>query len=343
VVSDLGDPLVMGPRLTAWAQRTFGGAVSVAEGPTPITGGYDTFIHGFRLRGPVEGVAAGPLILRLYPSAERGPSALREAKILRYLTSVDYPAPRPLEASDRTEDFGAPYVVMERVPGRTVLDLASARPRQAMTYLDELAEAQARLHQIDPAGWPVPPPEGAGAWEVDRRLADASAGGPPPNEELGRALAWLTANREVAQGHGPSLCHFDFHPVNALRDDGGRLSIIDWEGAGLGDRHSDLAHTLVLFEYAPAVAGKRIERVVLKAFRRRLADRYRQAYARHLPVEDDRLRYWMALHAARLWAEAVQLLDGTFERQTRTDLRMGLARAAAPAMAKLFHRLVPDA
>ena len=331
----------VGAALGAWAQRTFGGSVSVAEGPTPVTGGYDTYIFRFRLRGPVEGLGAGPLILRLYPSVERGPSALREAEILRHLATVDYPAPRPLEASASAEEFGAPYVVMEEVPGRTLLDLASAAPTKAMAYLDELAAAQAQLHRLDTAGWPFP--VDPGTWEVDRRLADAQAAGPPPSEGLAKALAWLTEHREVAQGHGPSICHHDFHPVNALRSDDGRLSIIDWEGAGLGDRHSDLAHTLVLFEYAPAVATKRVERVVLRAAKRWLPGRYRGVYARHLPIEDDRLRYWMALHSARLWGEAVQLRTGTFDRHTRTDLRVTLAAAVEPAMAKLFHRLVPEA
>ena len=340
-MTDPADAGRVATALGAWAQRTYGGAVSVAEGPTAITGGYDTYIYRFRLGGPVEGLAAGPLILRLYPSPERGPSARREAAILRYLATVDFPAPRPLEASDGTEDFGVPYVVMEQVPGRTLLDLASDAPTKAMAHLDVLAETQARLHQIDAGAWPFPVEPGT--WEVDRRIAEAEAAGPPPVDGLARALTWLRDHRHLARGHGPSICHHDFHPVNALRAEDGRISVIDWEGAGIGDRHSDLAHTLVLFEYAPAVATKRIERVVLRAAKRRLAGRYRDVYARHLPVEEDRLRYWMALHTARLWGEAVQLREGTFTRETRTDLRVGLAAAVEPAMAKLFARLVPEA
>lgn len=139
------------------------------------------------------------------------------------------------------------------------------------------------------------------------------------------------------------MCHYDFHPMNALVDDDGRVAVIDWEGAGVGDRHSDLARTLVLFEWAPVVASSKPERAVLRVAKPWLVKRYRRAYARHLPVEDERLRYWMALHAADGWAESVQLLAGTFTRNTRTDTREGPAAVVGPAMAKLFHRLVPDA
>ena len=341
MVSDPADAEQVAAALGAWAQRTYGGAVSVAEGPTAITGGYDTYIYRFRLGGPVEGLAAAPLILRLYPSPERGPSALREAEILRYLAAADYPAPRPLEASGASDEFGVPYVVMEQVPGRTIVDLAARAPVQALADLDALATMQARLHQLDPGGWPFP--ADPGVWEVDRRLAEADMDGSVPDRDLERALTWLRENRSVAEGHGPSICHFDFHPVNALRSEAGDLAIVDWEGAGIGDRHSDLAHTLVLFEFAQAIATKRVERVVLRVVNRWLPGRYRRAYARHLPVEEDRLRYWMALHTARRWSEAVQLRTGTFARETRTDLRVGLAAAVEPRLARLFRRLVPEA
>jgi aminoglycoside phosphotransferase (APT) family kinase protein len=341
VVTDPTSADDVGAALLDWAHRTYGGAVSVAEGPTAITGGLDTYIYRFRLGGPVEGLAAGPLILRLYPSVDRGPNALREADVLRFLTGVGYRVPRPLEASGTTDDFGLPYVVMEQVPGTTVLDRVSSHPLQAKALLGALAAAHAALHRVEPGGWPFP--VDPGTWEVDRRLAEAEAAGPPPDEGLARALAWLQANRSMAQGEGASVCHYDFHPMNALIDDRGDLAVIDWEGAGIGDRHSDLARTLVLFEWGPAVASSRVERVVLRAAKPWLGKTYRRAYARHLPVEDERLRYWMALHAADSWAEAATLLQGTFDRRTRTETREGPAALVGPAMARLFHRLVPEA
>jgi aminoglycoside phosphotransferase (APT) family kinase protein len=341
VVTDPTSPDDVAVALLGWAQRTYGGAVTLAEGPTPITGGLDTFIYRFRLGGHIEGLAAGPLILRLYPSPERGPNALREAEVLRFLTHAGYRVPHPLEASGGTDDFGLPYVVMEQVPGRTVLDRVKEKPTKAKALVDSLAGAHAALHAIDPAGWPFPPD--ATTWEVDRRLAAAEAAGPPPDPGLVAALAWLQANRHRAQGEGPSICHYDFHPMNALVADDGTVAVIDWEGCGIGDRHSDLARSLVLFEWAPAIASSRVERIVLRAAKPWLIRTYRKAYERRLPVDDDRLRYWMALHAADSWAEAASIVGGSFDRHTRTETREGPARLVGPAMAKLFHRLVPEA
>ena len=230
---------------------------------------------------------------------------------------------------------------MEQVPGRTVLERVAFKPAQAPASIDALATAHARLHQLDPARWPFP--VDPGTWEVDRRLAAAEAAGPPSDEGLAKALRWLQEHRDVAQGEGPSICHYDFHPMNALVGDEGRLAVIDWEGAGIGDRHSDLARSLVLFEWAPVVASSRAERVALRAAKPWLLRRYQSAYRRHLPIDEDRLRYWMALHAADSWAESAQLLGGTFDRETRTETREGPAAIVGPAMAKLFHRLVPDA
>jgi aminoglycoside phosphotransferase (APT) family kinase protein len=246
-----------------------------------------------------------------------------------------------VEASATTEDFGLPFVVMERVPGRTVLDRVKAHPLRAKALLEALAAAHAALHRVEPAGWPFP--TDPTTWEVDRRLGEAEAAAPPADPGLVAALAWLSANRGRAQGEGPSICHYDFHPMNAVVDDAGAVAVIDWEGAGVGDRHSDLARSLVLFEWAPAIAASRVERVVLRAAKPWLVRTYRRAYERHLPVDDDRLRYWMALHAADSWAEAASVLDGSFGRNTRTETREGPARLVAPAMANLFRRLVPEA
>lgn len=321
--------------LRSWARREVGDDVELVAGPDPVSGGFDTFTYRFELS------TGGPLILRLYPSASRGSSAEREATILAFLDRVGYPAPRPRGWSAGTEDLGAPFVVMERVEGGTVLDALKVRPTRAGELFDSLAAAHATLHALDSSGWPLAAPS-PGTSEIDRRLGAVEAAQPPTDPALGRALRWLQEHRAVARHEEPAVCHNDFHPLNAMVDPDGRLAIIDWEGAGIGDRHSDLARSLILFEWAPVIASSRVERVVLRAAKPWVVKRYRLAYERHLPVEEERLHYWMAFHAAESWWEAATLLDGTFARDTRTDLRAGPAAVVAPAMARLFARLVAD-
>ena len=320
-------------RLAVWVRGRLGSDETVVSGPDRVTGGLDTFIYRFGVSG------RGPLILRLYPSVSRGSSAEKEASVLRFLDEVGYPAPRLVGHGADAADFGLPYVVMEQVSGATVLDRVKAGPLGAPGLIDSLAAAQASLHAVDPSGWPFAAPVGS---EVDRRLAEVD-GVTPSDPALARALAWLQANRGVAQAEDPVVCHNDFHPLNALVDDDGRLAVIDWEGSGLGDRHSDLARSLVLFEWGPAVAGSAVERLALRASKSWIVKRYRASYERHLPVDAARLHYWLAFHAAESWWEAASLLDGSFDRDTRTDERAGPAAVVAPAMARLFSRLVPDA
>ena len=333
-------PAEVGASLRRWASSSFGDGVDLADEPVAVTGGIDTFIFRFRLRGAgLEGVAAGPLILRLYPSAARGPSADKEAAVLGFLGDVGFPAPRLLASSAGTGDFGLPFLVMEQAPGKTVLDRVKAKPHHTPRLLDSMVAAQASLHGVDPSRWPLPRPTES---EVDRRLRTVE-GVVPADPGLAAALRWLQDHRGEVQGEEPVVCHHDFHPLNALADDDGRLAIIDWANADLGDRHSDLARAIVLYEWAPFVAESAAERLVLRAARPWMVRRYQASYARHLPVDERRLHYWLAFHAADSWAEAASLLDGTFAKETRVDERLRAARLVGPGMARLFARLVPEA
>jgi aminoglycoside phosphotransferase (APT) family kinase protein len=56
-----------------------------------------------------------------------------------------------------------------------------------------------------------------------------------------RLLAWV---REVGAEHdtadGADLVHMDYHPGNVLVSEGRISGLVDWDGAGRGDRHLDL-------------------------------------------------------------------------------------------------------
>jgi aminoglycoside phosphotransferase (APT) family kinase protein len=258
--------------------------------------------------------------------------------VLRFLTEIGYPAPGVLAASSDPADFGLPYVVMAEVPGRTILDQLRKHPRQVGTLIGSMAAAQASLHGVPAESWPIP----AGTSEIDRRIA-AIGDDRPADPALGSALSWLLEHADEVRGEEPAVCHFDFHPLNVLIADDGRLTVIDWENAALGDRHSDLARTLVLFHAASAAANSALERVVVRVARPSLVRSYQAAYGRHLPIDDRRLRYWLAVHAFDGWWEWGSLLDGTYDKATRVDERRAAAARIAPAMAKLFSTLVPEA
>ena len=311
--------------LRRWAGRPLDGE------PTAVTGGFDTHIYRFAVDGR-------RLVLRLYPSISRGPSADREAATLAFLDEAGYPAPALVAHASSPDEFGLPYLIMEEVPGHTALDVIKSRPRQVGRLVADLAGAQAALHALAVDRWPHP----VVGDEIDRRI-EALGDRRPADPRLAGALDWLRANAAEVRGGEAVVGHFDFHPVNVLVTDDGGLAVIDWENASIGDPHSDLAATLSIFEFAPVVAGSTSERLVLRAAKPWLVRGYRKAYATHRAVDERRLRYWRALHAFDRWWESASLLDGTFDRDTRTDERLGYAGVMAPAMARLFARLVPDA
>jgi aminoglycoside phosphotransferase (APT) family kinase protein len=63
----------------------------------------------------------------------------------------------------------------------------------------------------------------------------------PHDRRTARLLAWareVGAERDTADGS--DLVHMDYHPGNVLVRDGRISGVVDWDGAGRGDRHLDL-------------------------------------------------------------------------------------------------------
>ena len=85
--------------LVAFLRRSLGTpTIGLAEGPTAVTGGFDTRIFAFRLTGAPP-ACAGPLILRILAPHHAPARALREQLVQNTLAGLGYPAPRVVCAS----------------------------------------------------------------------------------------------------------------------------------------------------------------------------------------------------------------------------------------------------
>ena len=143
--------------------------------------------------------------------------------------------PEPLFLDARGELLPSPFFVMTFVEGTTTV-----APDALPDALQQMAEALARLHALDPDLLALPdlprdedPITGALSY-----LPDPS---PLPNADLLRtALADLAA-RTATPPPARSLLHGDFWPGNILWRDGTIAAVLDWEDASLGDPNSDLA------------------------------------------------------------------------------------------------------
>src|SRR5216683_1035441 len=116
--------------------------LELQEPLTPITGGFDTRIFAFRLRGAAPAFA-GPLILRLLGPQHDPARVLRERVTQNTLAGLGYPAPRVLLAVPDAAPLGGAFLIMERLPGAPLLQA------RRLNLSRVLVETQLRLHALD--------------------------------------------------------------------------------------------------------------------------------------------------------------------------------------------------
>jgi aminoglycoside phosphotransferase (APT) family kinase protein len=273
--------------------------LGLAEPPAPVSGGFDTQIYTFQLVGAPPALS-GRLILRVLGAHNDPRRALRERAIQNALADQGYPAPRAPLASADPGILGAGFLIMERLPGRTLLD---AR-RLGMAGM--VVRAQRRLHALDPA--PVleaveaAVPRGGQAHTVEGHLAQTETR-IVRNALLGLvpALGWLRANRPAIEGRRV-ICHGDFHPLNILVDGRREVTgVLDWPNLLFAERACDVAASRVILRYAPVelapVPGHL--RWLVSAARLALARRFMVGHRRAEPLDRAVLRYYEALACMR--------------------------------------------
>jgi aminoglycoside phosphotransferase (APT) family kinase protein len=340
--------VVNGARLLEFLSASLDGArVGLAEPPTPLSGGFDTQIYSFRLVGaPPE--LSGPLVLRVLGPHNDPRRALREQAIQNALAAQGYPAPRAPLASADPGILGGGFLVMERLPGRTLLD------DRWLGMASVVVRAQRRLHALDPApvleaveaavpgGGAIHTVEGHLAQMETRIVRGAHLG-------LAPALGWLRTNRPAVEGPRV-VCHGDFHPLNILVDAGGQVTgVLDWPNVLFAERACDVAASHAILRHAPLDLAPlpRHLRWVVRAAGLALVGRFMAGHRRAEPLDRGALRYYEALAcmrqlvrvaenrvAARRNGSALNPLDASRfgERLARRFARLTGVRPALPAI-----------
>lgn len=301
-------PAAVAAALGGWLVERFGGPIDVVGEPTANGAGFDSAIYFVRYGGvhlPDEW--RQPLVVRVKPRPDQGDVARHEQAVHDWLASHGYPAPRVLEVFEPGVITPRPTQVIERAPGVMMLDAVKRAPWTAGRNLNTLAALQVQLQRLPVDGFPE------SVDVVDRRLslprAIVSRSDDPA---LASALEQVDALVPRLRDAPQVVCHGDFHPLNVLVD-GSTASVIDWSDGGIGDRHGDVARTLLLLELAAIAAGSRVERVVLGRVGPMLARRYRRAYDRLWPADEQRLALWRPAHLLHGWAQAIGANEGRFD------------------------------
>jgi aminoglycoside phosphotransferase (APT) family kinase protein len=301
--------------LSAYLAARFGTpAVEFAEPPALVPDGWEAYIYRFRLRpnGDLPKCFQQPLVLRLYAGPQGLPRARREFAAQCHAFRHAYPVPEPFLLEEDSDLLGGPFLVMEQVFGETLLDRLRGDWTRFVEVPGRLARAHARLHAlpIDGVGKGAAPFLGRQLDELRRATRTYDLDG------LTAAVRWLERHRPP-DPDSPSLLHLDFHPVNLIAPADGECSVLDWSEADVGDRHADLAMTILLLRYAPVEGLRTHERLMSPLTRWFLARRYRVVYRRGTPIDRDRLRYYLAWACLRrlatygMWLRAGPLANGS--------------------------------
>jgi len=219
--------------------------VRIAGGVSRETWAFD-LLGGDATGGEEGGARRQPLVLRMdtaRPFIESDRAA--EAELIRLAGRHGVPVPRVLWHETDPAPLGAGFLIMERVPGESLVsrlhrDERFAHAREALPA--QMAQALAAIHRITPRAdlrdatrlRRLPQRQAvAHQEETYRRWAVE----PHPVVELG--LRWLHA-------HSPpeaplALVHGDFRMGNLIFAETGLRAVLDWELAWWGDPLADVA------------------------------------------------------------------------------------------------------
>ena len=176
----------------------------------------------------------------------------REFRVLSALAGTKVPVARPVAFCDEEEVLGAPFYLMEHVPGevlRSRQDTAMLTEQQNAELSGRLADMLAAIHGVDvPAVGLAGLGRGTGyltrqlgRWQRQWELSNTREV-PGYDELVTRLTATLPPEGET------TLVHGDFRLDNVLVTLAPQpriTAVVDWEMATLGDPLADLGLTLV--------------------------------------------------------------------------------------------------
>jgi aminoglycoside phosphotransferase (APT) family kinase protein len=270
-------------------------AVELAGEPTRLAGGRSADLYAVQLATGPDDLVDRPLVLRVSPPHR---DTLTECVVQRRVALAGYPAPEVLRFGRACD---ATCLLMARVEGPSLFD--ELRPIGVLRKgPSELASAMLALHALDAA--PLADDLVAhGCVDGDtceRALAELQCSPAFAADPTLREVRLALADRRPETARRV-ICHGDLHALNVMVDGDGRRTVIDWESAGIGSPACDVARTMLLLGSVP-MELPRPARPLLERLGRRAARRFAAEYAERSAVDAGELRWYEALHAARVLA-----------------------------------------
>jgi methyltransferase (TIGR00027 family) len=212
--------------------------------------------------------ADGPAwVARIFPAARPLDVTHRDADILRFLATAEYPAERLADPDPVSEHDGQAVLVTRFVDGRA--------PRQTQATFRQLGELLGRLHTL-----PDAPTRPGGAWHhltfeggpdteiaALRGLLDARSHVPDERREALATLRRQVAALDDLHDLPRTFTHADFVTANAIVVPTDTPVMIDWSGAGVAPR----LWTLGFLLWSAGLSGPRHVDATVQGYRQHVA------------------------------------------------------------------------
>lgn len=203
---------------------------------------------------------SGAYVLRRKPFGAILPSAHaveREHRLIAALYPTGFPVPRPYALCEDPAIIGAPFYVMDMVPGRTLWDgrLPGMAPAERRAIYEAMIANLARLHSYDPAELGLSDYGAPGNYferQVGRWTKQYRAAETERIEEVERLIEFLPAT--VPAQERMSIIHGDYRIDNLIyaAERPEVAAVLDWELSTLGDPLADFTYLAMNWEMPQA-------------------------------------------------------------------------------------------
>jgi aminoglycoside phosphotransferase (APT) family kinase protein len=176
----------------------------------------------------------------------------REFRVMSAVAKTTVPAPATIHLCADPEPLGAPFYLMEHVPGVVLRSKAQVEehldPTATTAVVERLVDVLAELHTLDPAGIGLADfgrPEGYLTRQVRRWRKQLDASRSREVEGIDDLHDRLAATVPASARSG--LIHGDYRLDNVIVDPVARdiAAVLDWEMATLGDPLADVGLLVV--------------------------------------------------------------------------------------------------
>jgi aminoglycoside phosphotransferase (APT) family kinase protein len=255
-------------------------------------------------------------------------------RVLRCLEGTDLATPRVHFYEDAPNALGAPFLVMEKVPGHC----PNPWGREGRKYYAEAAErgvlpasftdALATLHNIDWQaagldflGVPEPGTNQFALGEIAKWKGMIAESGHGPEPVLTDLICWLEANAPVTERL--ALVHGAYRTGNLLIQDDRVSAVLDWELQVIGDPMYDVAYMLSDLNREDS------ELLSNLVPREMFFERYERATG--IAIDEDVCAYYQLLYAMRsaaFWMSA----SGLYRDGRSEDIRLARTEWSIPVV-----------